>query len=63
MSACTLASGWIGDDETARGPVRIKRSRGVRLHVWQQAGDLEVGSAKELAVHRPFDLRHCDAPR
>lgn len=56
------SSGWLEDDETARGRVRIQRSRGVRLHVTQEAGDRDsaVGTALEVAVLRPRAIRHCD---
>ena len=55
-------SGWLDDGEAERGTVRIRRSRGVRLHIWQEAGDRSspVGTALETAVYRPRELRHCD---
>jgi hypothetical protein len=55
------ASGWLEDGEAERGTVRTPRSRRVRLHVWQEAGDLDspVGTALQAVVYRPRQIEHC----
>ena len=54
-------SGWLDDGEVERGEVRTPRSRRVRLHVWQEAGDLDspVGTALQAAVYRPGQIKRC----
>ena len=56
------SSGWLEDGVRERGRVRIARTRGVRLQVRQEAGDRDsaVGTATELRVLRPREVRHCD---
>lgn len=54
-------SGWLDDDEVARGAVRVRKGKGVRLVVWEEAGDREspIGTATQSTVHRPQQIRHC----
>ncbi len=54
-------SGWLDDGEVARGKPRIKRSQGIRVHVWQEAGgvDSPIGTALEAEVLRPRDIERC----
>lgn len=55
------SSGWLDDGEVARGQVRIKRQGRIRVHVWQEAGDVDspIGTALERAVLRPRDIDRC----
>jgi hypothetical protein len=55
------SSGWLDDGEVARGQVRIKRTRGIRIDVWQEAGDVDspVGTALVAARLRPRDVERC----
>lgn len=55
------ASGWLDAGEVERGEVRTPWSRRVRLHVWQEAGDVDspIGTALEASVYRPRQIKHC----
>ena len=55
------SSGWLDDGERERGRVRNKRSGQLRIHVWQEAGDLEsnLGTALQAEVFRARDIERC----
>jgi hypothetical protein len=54
-------SGWLDDGEVARGRVRVKRTRQVRVHVWQESGDVDspLGTALESESLRARDVERC----
>ena len=54
-------SGWLDDDEVHAGRLRITRGPGVRIHVWQEAGDPDssIGTALEREALRPRDVDRC----
>ena len=54
-------SGWLGDGEVAQGRLRAQRGRGLRIHVWQEAGDQQsaIGTALERRALRPRDVDRC----
>jgi len=55
------ASGWLRDKEIARGWVRVRRDAGVRLHLWQEAGDRGsmIGTAQQREVLRLRRIERC----
>jgi len=55
------SSGWLDDGERERGRVRSKRSGQLRIHVWQEAGDLDstLGTAQQAEVFRARDIKRC----
>ena len=55
------SSGWLDDGEVARGRVRVKRTQKIRVHVWQESGDVDspTGTALEGETLRPRDVERC----
>ncbi|WP_432478299.1 hypothetical protein [Nocardioides sp. GXQ0305] len=55
------SSGWLDDRGLARGWVRTRHRAGVRVHLWQEAGDRGsgVGTALQQTVLRPGQIARC----
>jgi hypothetical protein len=55
------SSGWLKKGEVEISVVRVKKSRKVRVWIWEEAGDLDspIGTAAQGTVIRPKRIRHC----
>lgn len=54
-------SGWIRSGEVARGRARIRKSRQVRIVVWEEAGDRRssLGTSLVASVRKPKRVGRC----
>ena len=55
------SSGWLRKGEVQVATVRVQKSKRVRVHIWQEAGDRDssVGTAIQLTVIKPKKIRRC----